>query len=165
MTPKFIAVAAVAEDNAIAEETGLPWDTVEEDLRQYKERVHGHPLVVGRKTYESLLKYDNQYIYHSPAAVLTTNEQYETEEDFHTPVHSKEDALEWVNSRSEDIVYNLGGGQVYHLFFNNLDELVISHMPVISDNPTAEFPEINKSEWDIISKECFSDFTLVRYSC
>ena len=50
---KLTIVAAIAKNNVIGRNNSLPWH-IPEDLRRFKELTSGSPVVMGRKTYESI---------------------------------------------------------------------------------------------------------------
>lgn len=154
------AVAAIAENNAIANNGQLPWDTLPKDEEHYTELVQGKPIIVGRRTYEDLVKYMTEIAEASPIAVLTTTEDYETEYDQHTTIHDKDTAIEWITQHDE--VYNLGGGSVYNLLFPETDTLVISHIPLEPEADTY-FPRIPQTDWTVINQTEFENFTVKTY--
>lgn len=156
----LITVAAVAENNAIAHNGQLPWETLPEDEAHYEALVKGNPIIVGRRTYEDIVQYMTPIAEESPIAVLTANHDYTVEYDQHTTVHDKIDALNWI--QTHDTVYNLGGGSVYELFLSETDKLVLSHIPVEPDADTF-FPEINHDQWRILDTEPYENFTVKTY--
>ncbi len=55
MTPKIVLVAAVAENGVIGRDNALPWH-IRSDLQHFKRITIGRPVVMGRKTYDSIGK-------------------------------------------------------------------------------------------------------------
>jgi len=53
MQPELVAVAAVARNGVIGADNGLPW-RVSSDLKHFKALTMGKPLILGRRTFESL---------------------------------------------------------------------------------------------------------------
>ena len=53
MSPQLVAVVAVARNGVIGAENGLPW-RVSSDLKRFKSLTMGKPLILGRRTFESL---------------------------------------------------------------------------------------------------------------
>jgi dihydrofolate reductase len=53
MQPELVAVAAVARNGVIGADNGLPW-RVSSDLKRFKALTMGKPLILGRRTFESL---------------------------------------------------------------------------------------------------------------
>ncbi|WP_280588299.1 dihydrofolate reductase [Halorubrum sp. Boch-26] len=51
---QLVSVAALAENRVIGNDGGVPWPDLPEDVRQYRERVAGSPVVLGRRTFDSM---------------------------------------------------------------------------------------------------------------
>lgn len=51
--PELVVIAALARNGVIGRDNALPW-RLPEDLRHFKETTLGHPILMGRKTWESL---------------------------------------------------------------------------------------------------------------
>ncbi len=51
---QLVSVAALAENRVIGNDGGVPWPDLPEDVRQYRARVAGSPVVLGRRTFESM---------------------------------------------------------------------------------------------------------------
>lgn len=154
-------IAAMDEDNTIAiKGEGIPWD-IEEDLQQYLNKTRDKPVIMGRVTFESTSQKISK-----PSLVLTRNESYSVDNEKMTVAHSKEEAQEFIKSLDEP-VYNLGGSEIYKLFIDDADELIISHINGIYDaeNPKDEkkFPEISLDEWEITDVEMYDEFQVIFY--
>ncbi|OYR38637.1 MULTISPECIES: dihydrofolate reductase [unclassified Halorubrum] len=51
---QLVSVAALAENRVIGNDGGVPWPDLPEDIRQYRERVAGSPVILGRRTFDSM---------------------------------------------------------------------------------------------------------------
>ncbi|GAB3706078.1 dihydrofolate reductase [Halorubrum pallidum] len=51
---QLVSVAALAENRTIGREGEVPWPHIEADVRQYRERVAGSPVILGRRTFDSM---------------------------------------------------------------------------------------------------------------
>lgn len=51
---QLVSVAALAENRAIGRDGEVPWPHIEADVRQYRERVAGSPVILGRRTFDSM---------------------------------------------------------------------------------------------------------------
>ena len=51
---QLVSVAALAENRVIGNDGGVPWPDLPEDVRQYRARVAGSPVILGRRTFESM---------------------------------------------------------------------------------------------------------------
>ena len=116
-------IAAVAEsDRLIGNGMALPW-RIPEDLKRFKDLTRGHPLLMGRRTFESILAQfggplpERRHIVLSrtPGAV-----EHPAAECF----SSVEDALEAL--KNETIVYIAGGAAVYSALLERADRLELT---------------------------------------
>lgn len=100
----IIIIAAMAANRVIGRDNRLPW-SIPEDLRQFKEKTIGYPLIMGRKTFESLGK---------PLA-NRQNIVLSRRPDLHLPgctvVSSLDQALSLCRNREK--IFIIGGGQVF----------------------------------------------------
>lgn len=155
-------IAAMDENNTIAiEGQGIPWE-IEEDLQQYLDKTRDKPLLMGRVTFESTSQKMPK-----PSVVLTRDESYTVDKDNVTVANSKEEAEEFMETLDEPI-YNLGGAQIYDLFLDEADELIISHIngtyPAPDPSKEKKFPEISLEDWDIVDVEMYEDFQVITYN-
>ena len=99
-----VLIAAVAEKGSIGRECRMPWH-LPEDLKRFKALTLGHPVLMGRRTWESIGK----PLPGRENIVLTRSA------DFSAPgcrvVHSLEDALD--ACRGATTVFVIGGGEIY----------------------------------------------------
>jgi len=51
---RLVSVAALAENRVIGRDGEVPWPHIEADVRQYRERVAGSPVILGRRTFDSM---------------------------------------------------------------------------------------------------------------
>jgi dihydrofolate reductase len=121
--PEVVIIAAVAEkDRLIGRGTHLPWH-IPEDLKRFKRLTLGHPLLMGRKTFESILVQFGKPLPDRRHIVLTRN-----------PGHIEHPAAECFESveialaalKNETIVYISGGAAVYKTFLERADRLELT---------------------------------------
>lgn len=144
---------------AIADE-GIPWD-LPDDGGIYMDIISSEHLVVGRRTYGKIRDYITK-----PSILLTRDPNYDTGQDHVYTAQSKEQAeymLDQINGR----VYNVGGSAIYDLFFDETDELIVSHVPktykgdLLYDEK--KFPKIKLDDWRIKRIELHNGFRLIKY--
>mgnify|MGYP002642026079 CR=1 FL=1 len=135
--PMISLIAAMAENRAIGVDNKLPW-RLPADLQHFKRLTLGKPIVMGRKTWESLpgLLPGRQHI------VVTGNRQYQAEGC--TVVHSIEEAL--IAAGDVEEVMIVGGAAFYEQMLPHADRLYLTlvHAEVEGD---AFFPEYEASQW------------------
>jgi dihydrofolate reductase len=131
----FLAVA-VADNGVIGSQGALPWH-IPADLRRFKALTMGMPMVMGRKTFESLpgLLPGRRHI------VLTRARDWV--EDGVEVVHSLEEALNVANSPHIAVV---GGAEIYRLFLHRADRIELTEVHASPDGDT-RFPAFDRGEW------------------
>lgn len=140
---KIILIAAIGKKNEIGLENKLLWQS-KSDLESFKNMTEGYPILMGRKTFESL------------PCVLPNREHYvvSTKDGFcHkdvTQVSRLEDALDLIKATHAEKVFVIGGASVYEQTLNIADKLVITHMDWIGKADTF-FPKIDDSIWEVSS--------------
>ncbi|MCA9411627.1 MAG: dihydrofolate reductase, partial [Candidatus Omnitrophica bacterium] len=97
-------IVAVAKNGIIGKENDLPW-RLSEDLKHFKRTTLGKPVIMGRKTYESVGK----PLPGRRNIVVSRNPSYEAEGC--EVAHSIEEAIDWTMDADEVMI--LGGGRLY----------------------------------------------------
>jgi len=121
--PEIVIIAAVAEKNrVIGKGLDLPW-RIPEDLKRFKRLTTGHPLLMGRRTFESLVHQFGGPLKDRRNLVLTTTGQFDAYPGVET-YRSEDEALE--ACVGEDIVFIGGGASVYAHFLPIADRLELT---------------------------------------
>ncbi|MFZ1908069.1 MAG: dihydrofolate reductase [Burkholderiales bacterium] len=133
-------VAAVASNGVIGAWGKLPWH-LPEDLQHFKALTYGHPVIMGRRTWESLGKplpgRDN--------IVVTRSEGFETRG---ASVASSFDAALALCAGSP-VVFVIGGGELYAEALPDADVLLLTEIQRDYEGD-ARFPYFNRGAW----REC-----------
>ncbi|MDQ0257626.1 dihydrofolate reductase [Evansella vedderi] len=136
-------IAAMGNNNVIGKDGDMPWH-LPNDLKYFKKVTTGHPVLMGRKTFESIGKpLPNRKNY-----VLTRNKAFAPEGV--EVLHSIGEVRPLLDSEEEFFV--IGGAHLYNDLLPLADRLYITH---IKEDFTGDtfFPEIEQSEWKVISSE------------
>ena len=157
---QLVTVAALAENRTIGVDGEVPWSHIEADVRQYRERVAGSPVILGRRTFDSMRD-------DLPGARQIVVSRSVDSVDVPTAVVADgvnaaiELAREIVASGAfpDDTVYVLGGGGIYDLFQPHVDRMVLSHVTGAYDGDTL-FPAWNDDEWTVADETEYDRFTL-----
>ena len=127
-------IVAMSRNRVIGRENKLPW-RLPEDLKHFKEITLGHPVIMGRKTFESIGKAlpgrDN--------IVISRNERYRASGA--TVVGSLDEALAL---RKKEDAFVIGGEKIFRLALPRAEKLYITLIEEEVDGDTF-FPEI---DWD-----------------
>jgi len=142
---KKIIITAMNKDRVIGKNGELPWH-YPEDMKHFKDTTTGYPVVMGRKTYESLPK-NYKPLPNRTNIVLTRNpEKLELKENIEV-AKSIEDAWEIAEKIEKDKVFVIGGENVYKQTLENANQLIISRIPEEVEDADAFFPAFDKNNW------------------
>ena len=137
-------IAAVSRNGVIGADGGVPWH-VPSDMRSFVTITMGKPLIMGRKTWESL----KGALPGRTSIVVTGREDYEA--DGGVVVHSPEEALEAAmraaGERGEVMV--AGGSSIYEAFLPAADRMYLSRVDADVEGDT-RFPEVDWEEWQTV---------------
>lgn len=142
--------AAVAENGVIGSDGGLPW-RLSSDLRRFKAATMGRPIVMGRKTYESIGR-----PLPGRLNIVVTRDRDWSREGVET-AGSLDDAVRLATVRgrcmagAQDIAI-IGGGEIYAQAMALADRLHITHVLASPDGDT-RFPQIDGKTWRQVSCE------------
>ena len=137
-------VVAVARNGVIGREGGLPWH-ISSDLKRFKEITMGKPVIMGRKTWDSLPK---KPLPGRRNIVITRQAGFTAEgaEVAKTPG----DALRLAGDASEVAV--IGGGEVYRLFWPHVNRIYLTEVDLEVAGDT-HFPDLDPEEWREVARE------------
>ena len=108
--PIVIVAGMQKSDRAIGKENGLLWH-VPADMKRFKELTLGHPIIMGRKTFESILEILGKPLPGRTNIVITRDKKY-TQEGA-TVVHSLSEALQVAQSEHPTEIHIGGGSEIY----------------------------------------------------
>lgn len=138
-------IVAVAQNGVIGGNNQLLWH-ISEDLRNFKRITSGHPVIMGRKTYESL----GRPLPNRTNVVITRQDiQIEGCE----VVHSLEEAIAMFPDKDEE-VFIIGGAEIYAQALPLADRFYLTHVGRDYEGDTL-FPEWSREDWKILSSDHF----------
>ncbi|WP_048646438.1 dihydrofolate reductase [Nitratireductor soli] len=139
-------VVAIAENGVIGREGGLPW-RLSTDMKRFKAVTMGKPVIMGRKTWESIGK----PLPGRRNLVITRRADYAAEGA--ECVSSLEVALALAGGTQADTeVCVIGGGEIYREALPTADVLHVTHVHANVDGD-AVFPPIDAEIWERVSRE------------
>ena len=136
--PRIYLVAAVAANGVIGRQGRLPWH-LPEDLKHFKRLTLGHPIIMGRRTYESIGK-------PLPGRRNIVLTRHATGPDQFPDLPSA------LKSCGDDIVFIIGGAEVYRAALPAADRLLLTHVRHPGGGDT-KFPDYDRSEWREVHRE------------
>jgi dihydrofolate reductase len=145
---KIAIVVAMAANRVIGRDNRLPWH-LPADLKHFKQLTLGKPIVMGRKTYESLGR----------PLPKRTNIVVTRDRDYAAPgcvvVHSLEDALQAAGESAEVMV--IGGAEFYRQVLPHTDTIYLTRVHAEFEGGTV-FPELNEAAWREVGRtDCEPD--------
>lgn len=151
---ELITVAAVAANDVIGRDGEIPWPSIPADKRQYRDRIADGPVILGRRTFDSM----RDDLPGTAQIVLSRSERTFDVESAHLAADVDE-AIATVEILGADRAYVIGGGGIYALFQPVVDRMVLSRIPGEYDGDVS-FPEWDPAEWERIDRVEHEDFTL-----
>jgi len=140
---KLSLIAAVARNGAIGKDNALLW-RLPEDLKFFKQTTLGRPVIMGRKTFESI----GRPLPGRRNIVVTRQADWRA--DGVEAVASLDEALRCVADVPTAFV--IGGGELYRLALPQADELVLTEVDADFEADTF-FPAWDRAAFDEISRE------------
>ena len=142
-------IVAIADNNAIGKDNALLWH-ISEDLKFFKRTTTGCPVIMGRKSFESigrpLPKRTNIVVsrgFDAPEGIIV--------------VGSLSEAYT-VADGSYERCFVIGGGQIYAQALADADRLIVTHVHTVIEEADTYFPQIDPSVWEVEDRsEMFHD--------
>ena len=140
MKPNIAIIAAMASNRIIGKQGALPWH-LPEDLKRFKELTTGHPVIMGRKTHESILSSLGRPLPNRRSIVVTRSATYRAIGC--EVVSSLALAIALVDGQQAFVI---GGAEIYALALPLADSMFLTEIDATYEGD-ARFPEFDKSEW------------------
>jgi dihydrofolate reductase len=154
---ELISVAAVADNGVIGQDDGLPWDAIPADRRQYRARIAAHPVILGRRTFDSM-----RGDLPGTAQIVLSRTPHKASRDTVQYVTSVDEALDAVSALEAGRAYVLGGATIYGLFQPHVTQLILSRISGTYAGD-AVFPEWDRDVWTLQEQHEYKDFRLERW--
>lgn len=138
-------IVAIAKNGVIGDKNTLLWH-LREDMIHFRTITSGHPVVMGRKTYDSI----GRPLPKRTNVVITHDTELQIEGC--TMAHSLTEAVEMFDSSEE--VFIIGGAQIYNQAMPLADRLYLTIIDKEYEGDSS-FPEIDYNSWQQISCEKF----------
>jgi dihydrofolate reductase len=139
--PEIVLVLARADNGVIGRDGGLPW-RLPADLKHFKALTLGHPMIMGRKTFDSLpgLLPSRRHI------VLTRDAGWSRE-----GAEVTHDVAGAIHLADAPVVMVIGGAEIHHLFLPQADRIELTEVHL--DTPgDAAIPYPDAAEWQEVAR-------------
>lgn len=165
----LVAIVAMAENRVIGRDGTMPWD-IPADMRHFKRVTTGHPVIMGRVTYEGILEGLGEPLPERTSIVLSRggspvasidDQAVSVVPDVETAV--REAARAAANRHGGvDRAFVAGGGSIYEQFLPLVDRLVVTEVHDAPEGDT-HFPTWNPVDWAECSREDHDGYSFVTY--
>lgn len=147
-------IAAVADNLAIGRDNSLLWH-LSEDLKFFKRTTSGYPVIMGRRTFESI----GRPLPHRLNIVVSHDFRAEGTVTAGSLKEAFSIAGKYFSEQgmSDGKCFIIGGGQIYRDAMEYADTLLITHVKATIDEADTFFPEIDSRIWEMT--ECSETFT------
>ena len=147
--PKLVIVVAMAENRVIGRDGDLPWH-LPEDLKRFKAVTMGKPLVMGRKTWDSLPR---KPLPGRPNLVVSRQPGFAADgaEVFAELDAALAEADRLAREMGVDEVCLIGGGSLYEQAFAKVDRIDLTEVRLSPEGDTL-FPDLDPAEWREVSR-------------
>lgn len=158
-TPLVSIIAAVGRNRELGKDNRLLWN-IPEDMAHFKERTSGHPIIMGRKTYESI----GRPLPNRTNIVITHDIDYKLPMGVYK-VPTIEEAIEIANlheitpadpsGEKRGEIFVIGGAQIYKLAMQYADKIYLTVVDHEFSDADAHFPDY--SEFQVIKERKSKD--------
>ncbi|MGH8073271.1 MAG: dihydrofolate reductase [Lysobacter sp.] len=142
----LVLIAALDRNRAIGRGNALPW-RLPDDLKRFKALTLGKPVLMGRKTAESL----GRALPGRRNLVLTRSGEVPFEGM--QAVASVDEALATARDDGAAELCVIGGGEVYALCLAQAPRMHLTHVDTVVEGADAFFPDLDPAQWHVVARE------------
>lgn len=144
MNSTISLIAAIGENRELGKDNQLLWH-IPEDFKRFKDLTTGHPIIMGRKTFESLNRPDG--LPNRLNIIISRNSQPDTEHVKWVP--SLDEALKLAQSSDSSEIFIIGGGQIFKEAINISDKLYLSIVHQTFPEADVFFPDYSEFKREV----------------
>ncbi|MEN0649574.1 dihydrofolate reductase [Caldifermentibacillus hisashii] len=137
-------IVAMDRNGLIGNNNEIPW-YLPDDLKRFKKITMGHPIVMGRKTFQSI----GHPLPGRENIILTKNKNLSFEDC--TVFHNQEDLLDYCQNKDGE-VFIIGGADMFRIFLPFVEKLYVTKINQ-EFSGDVYFPELDWSHFQLVSKE------------
>ena len=154
---KKIIISAISQNGIIGSSYFLPWN-LKEEMEHFKKTTVGFPIIIGRKTFESLRKPLKDRL----NLVISTkfNKTDKSKNIIYFPSISS--AYYFLRTRKYETVFIAGGESIYKSTIKHADEMILSFLK-FEVKGDKFFPCINYKNWILFNETEFVEFIVKHY--
>ena len=138
-------IVAKAKNNTIGKDNKLLWH-IPDDLRRFKELTTNHNIIMGRKTFESIVR----ILPNRKHIIFSQNPDFKIDNENIEIVHSMLQIQQYIEDENENFV--IGGAMIYNLLMPYVTKMYVTEIDKDFEGDTV-FPRINTEVWQEVSRE------------
>lgn len=143
-------LVAASKNNVIGKDNKLPWH-LPNDLKYFKNLTWGMPILMGRKTFDSIGK----ALPGRKSIVITRNNDWQNEGVY--VVHSIEEAVQKAEGYGVKEIFVIGGAEIFKTALPDANRIYLTRIHQNFDGDVY-FPEISQDKWQLTSSRfCEAD--------
>lgn len=126
--PRISMIAALDKNRGIGKDNKIPWH-IKQDLIRLRKMIEGHVVILGRKTFDSIVFYYNRSGKEMPAklyVVVTRDKSYIPTRPNATAAYSIEEALAIAKREEDQEIFVLGGQKIFEQMFTMVTRLYLT---------------------------------------
>jgi dihydrofolate reductase len=169
MSIRICAIVAMSDNRVIGRDGGLPWH-IPEDLKNFKKITMSKPIIMGRKTFDSIGRplpgRDNLVLSRTKLTIMHKANADGTPGHIKhlAPPHPVQEALHLAKALAREANQNeimiIGGGEIYHGTLAITDRIYLTQVHQTIEGDTL-FPALNKAEWRETAREDHAGFSFI----
>jgi dihydrofolate reductase len=149
-------VVALAKNNVIGKEGAMPW-YYPEDLKYFRNLTMGHKILMGRKTFDSIIKRNNKLLPGRKHLVVTRNTDFSYPET--EVIH---DLAAFFEKEYDEEIFVIGGAEIYRFALPYADRLYITHIDKEYEGDVY-FPEVDYEKFRLVEKKISKELAFCVY--
>jgi dihydrofolate reductase len=130
MKPRIIMVAAIGKNRELGKDNKLLWH-IPDDLKRFRELTTGHPVIMGRKTFESIIGYTGKPLPNRANIVVTRDSSWKHEGV--VAALSVEEAITKAKALDSEHISIIGGASIYEQALPHADVLALTIIEASAD--------------------------------
>lgn len=150
-------IVAFDKNQLIGKDNKMPWHYAE-DLKYFKEVTIGKKVVMGSKTFQSILGYSHKPLPNRHNIVISSKCELYQEIECYSSI---EQFLKH-NESSDEEIFIIGGKTIYEEFINKVDRLYITHIDKEFIGDTY-FPKFNYNDFRLLSEKIIDELRFCIY--
>ncbi len=151
-------IVAIAKNGVIGKASGqMPWH-VKDEFKHFKNTTLGFPIIMGRKTFETLGKPLKGRL----NIVVSRNQNYQTDFEEVVIKPSLQSAIDYCKELNPEKIFIIGGGEIFKQSIPLADEMIITFMKFDAEGEI-KYPEFDSKQWKIEKMMDHELFEVFRY--